>query len=98
MRIYHVIWKERFAEKIADKHGLAIDEVEEVLFSNPHVRLAEKGRIKGEDLYAAYGQTQAGRFVFILYIRKRRAAAMPITARDMTKAERRYYDGQKEKG
>lgn len=98
MRIYDVIWKERFAEKIADKHGLTTDEVEQVLFSKPHVRLAEKGRMKGEDLYAAYGQTLAGRYVLILYIRKRRAAAMPITARDMTKAERRYYDGQKKTG
>lgn len=42
MRIYDVIWKERFAEKIADKHGLTIDEVEQVLFSKPHVRLAER--------------------------------------------------------
>lgn len=43
MRIYDVIWKERFAEKIAEKHGLTMDEVEHVLFSKPHVRLAEKG-------------------------------------------------------
>jgi uncharacterized DUF497 family protein len=98
LRIYDVIWKERFAEKIADKHGLTMDEVEQVLFSGPYVRLAEKGHIKGEDLYAAYGQTHAGRYVFALYIRKRRTAAMPITARDMTKAERRYYDGQKKTG
>jgi uncharacterized protein len=97
LRIYDVIWKERFAEKIADKHGLTIDEVEEVLFSKPHVRFAEKGCIKGEDLYAAYGQTETGRYVFILFVRKRRTAAMPITARDMTKSERRYYDGQKKK-
>jgi uncharacterized DUF497 family protein len=46
--------------RFADKHGLTMDEVEQVLFSRPHVRLAEKGRIKGEDLYAAYGQTHAG--------------------------------------
>ena len=94
MRIYDVIWKERFVEKIVDKHGLTTDEVEEVLFAKPHVRFAEKGRIKGEDLYAAYGQAEAGRYIFILFVRKRRTAAMPITARDMTKAERRYYDGQ----
>ena len=62
MRLYDVIWKEKFVEKIVDKHNISTDEVEEVLFSNPHVRLAEKGQVKGEHLYVAYGQTAAGRY------------------------------------
>lgn len=95
MKLYEVIWKERFVEKIADKHGLTTDEVEEVLFSKPHVRLAEKGRVKGENLYAAYGQTEEGRYLIVFFIRKRRSSALPITARDMTRAERRYYNEQK---
>jgi uncharacterized DUF497 family protein len=32
----------------------------------------------------------------VIFIRKRRAAALPISAREMTTAERRYYHGQKE--
>lgn len=96
MRLYEVIWKERFAEKIADKHGITIDEVEEILFATPHVRLSEKGRVRGENLYAAYGRTVAGRLLIVFFIRKRRIAALPISARDMTSAERRYYNAQKE--
>ena len=96
MKLYEVIWKERFVEKIADKHAVTIEEVEDVLFSNPHVRRAEKGRVKGEDLYVAYGQTDAGRYLIVFFIRKRRAAALPILARDMTRPERRYYNEQKE--
>ena len=96
MRLYEVIWKERFVEKIAYKHSVTIEEVEEVLFSSPHVRKAEKGRVKGEDLYAAYGQTDAGRYLIVFFIRKRRAAALPISARDMTRPEQRYYNAQKE--
>jgi hypothetical protein len=42
LRLYEVIWKDRFVEKIADKHGVATEEVEDVLFSGPHVRFAEK--------------------------------------------------------
>jgi uncharacterized protein len=95
LKIYEVIWKERFVEKLADKHDVFIEEVEEILFSSPHVRMAEKGRIKGENMYAAYGQTEAGRYLVVFFIRKRRSAVLPISARDMTPAERRYYNAQK---
>lgn len=96
MKLYDVIWKERFVDKIADKHGITTDEIEEVLFSNPHVRLAEKGRVEGENLYVAYGQTGIGRYLVVFFIRKRGAAALPISARDMSKKEKRYYNAQKE--
>ena len=94
MQLYDVIWKDQFVEKLADKHGVTTDEVEEVLFSSPHVRQAGKGRVKGENLYFAYGQTEAGRYLVVFFIRKRRATALPISARDMTSAERRYYHEQ----
>lgn len=96
MYLYEIIWKDRFVDKIAEKHGVATDEVEEVLFSEPHVRFAEKGRVKGENLYVAYGQTTSGRHLLVFFILKRETAALPISARDMTEAERRYYHEQKE--
>jgi uncharacterized DUF497 family protein len=96
LRLYHIIWKDKFVAKLADKHGVTTEEVEEVLFSSPHVRLAERGRVRGENLYVAYGQTSAGRYLAVFFIHKRRAASLPISARDMTLAERRYYDEQKE--
>ena len=96
MRIYDVIWHEESVAKIAGKHGIMTDEVEDVLFSAPHVRLAEKGRIKGEHLYVAYGETAAGRYLVVFFIRKRGSAALPITTRDMTRAEQRYFHAQKE--
>jgi uncharacterized DUF497 family protein len=96
LKLYEIIWKERFVEKIADKHGVATEEVEEVLFSRPHVRLAEKGRIRDAHLYVAYGQTQAGRYLIVLFIRKSHAVALPIPAGDMTKSEQRYYRAPKE--
>lgn len=95
MRLYEVIWKDKFVEKIAAKHGVTTDEVEEVLFSKPHVRMAEKGRVTDEHLYVAYGQTKMGRYLVVFFVRKRRTAALPISARDMTRPERRYYHEQK---
>ncbi|MDI6794149.1 MAG: BrnT family toxin [bacterium] len=77
--------------KIESKHKVTTDEVEQVLFAESHVRLAEKGRVKGEDLYVAYGQTEAGRYLVDFFIHKHQTAALPISARDMTMSERRYY-------
>jgi len=96
VNLYKVIWKDQFVEKLATKHGVEIDEVEQVLSSNPHVRLSEKGHIKGENLYAAYGQTKSGRYLIVLFVLKEHMTALPISARDMTQSERKYYDKQKE--
>lgn len=94
MQLYEVIWKEQFVEKLAVKHGVTTDEVEQILFSRPYVRKAEKGQVKGEDLYAAYGQTDVGRYLIIFFVRKNQTSALPISARDMTESERRYYERQ----
>jgi uncharacterized DUF497 family protein len=96
LRLYEVIWKSRFVEKMAAKHGVTTDEVEQVLFSRPHVRMAQRGRVKGEDIYVGYGKTTAGRHLVVFFVRKRRTAALPISARDMTSSEQRYYNDQKE--
>jgi uncharacterized DUF497 family protein len=47
-------------------------------------------------VYAAYGQTRAGRYLVVFFIRKPQAGALPISAREMTSPERRYYNEQKE--
>lgn len=96
MRLNDVIWNARFVAKIAEKHAVSTDEVEEVLFSEPHVRRLEKGKVKGEHLYVAYGQTLAGRYLVVFFIRKSRGSALPISAREMTRAERSYFHEQKE--
>jgi hypothetical protein len=96
VRLYNIIWKDIFVEKISIKHAVETEEVEQVLFSKPHVRLFEKGHVKGENLYAAYGQTTSGRYLIVFFVLKNQTAALPISARDMTPSERNYYNGQKE--
>ncbi len=96
MELYEIIWKDQFVDKIEGKHTASTDEVEQILFGRAHIRRAEKGRVKGEDLYVAYGQTDAGRYLVVFFIRKRRIAALPISAREMTLSERRYYEQQTE--
>jgi uncharacterized DUF497 family protein len=96
MRLYDVIWKVRFIEKISGKHNVTPDEVEEILFGKSHFRRAQKGHIKGEDLYTAYGQTAGGRYLIVFFVRKEQTAALPISARDMNDSEQRYYERQSE--
>jgi uncharacterized DUF497 family protein len=96
MELFEIIWKDRFIDKIEAKHRVRTEEVEQVLFGNPHVRRTRKGRIKGEDLYTAYGQSASGRFLIVFFIHKKHSAALPISARDMTDTERTYYERQAE--
>lgn len=94
MELTGIIWKDAFVEKLEAKHGVTTDEVEEVLFSGPHVRKAQRGRVKGEDLFVAYGQTLAGRYLVVFFIQKYEREALPISARAMSGAERSYYEQQ----
>jgi len=96
MELLEVIWKDQFVEKIKTKHRVHPEEVEEILFGSPHIRRSRKGLIKGEDVYTAHGQTVGGRYLIVLFIRKERSAALPISARDMTDSERTYYERQAE--
>lgn len=77
------------------RNQVSIAEVEDVLQHKPPVRKIGKGKIKGEDLYAAYGQTEAGRYLIVFYLRKSPKTALPISARDMDNSERNYYARQK---
>ena len=95
MRLTEVIWKDYFVDKLEVKHNVSTGEAEEVVFGKPHVRRIQKGRVKGEDLYTAYGQTNGGRYLIVFFIRKG-TAALPISARDMTDSEQRYYERQAE--
>ena len=91
MRIEWTIWKDQFVEKLRLKHGVDPTEVEEVLRSDAHFRKAERGHVRGEDVYAAYGRTLAGRYLVVFFVLKESNAGMPISGRDMTNSERRYY-------
>lgn len=95
MLITKIIWKDQFVEKLAWKHGVTVEEAEEVLRSEPHLRKVGKGDVKGEDVYAAYGQTEAWRYLIVFYIRKPKGVLLPISTRDMDETERKYYEKQK---
>ncbi len=91
MRIAHIIWLPDIEDKLFEKHAVLAEEVEEILFDHSHIRFVEKGHQEDEDLYAAYGQTTAGRWLIVFFILKEQHEALIISARDMDRKERRLY-------
>ncbi len=92
MKFTRIIWLPVYLIKIETRHSVYQDEIQHVLLSNPRIRRVGKGkRHKGEHLYAAYGQTEAGRYLIIFFIYKVGHETLIISARDMDKKERRQY-------
>jgi len=92
MHIEEIIWKDVFVEKLARKHHVQISEAEEALQSFPLLTRVKRGNVKGEDVYAAYKQIQNGRYLIVFFIRKKGRKILPISVRDMDRAERRYCE------
>ena len=92
MYIVDIICLPQVIDKLDWKHNVVPEEVDEVLFGNPLYRKVQKGHIPGEDLYAALGQTKAGRYLVIFFIYKVTRDALILSARDMNKRERRQYE------
>jgi uncharacterized DUF497 family protein len=91
MRIKDIIWLPNVVDKLDWKHGVMPDEVEELFAVGPQYRRIERGNVRGEDVYAAMGQTEAGRYLIVFFIHKQSGAALVISARDMTLKERKRY-------
>lgn len=92
MKISGIIWLPEIVEKISRKHRVEQEEVREVLRSSSHFRFVEKGHRKGENVYSGMGQTSAGRYLVVFFVRKKSQQALILSARDMTRSERKRYE------
>ena len=91
MKIRDIIWLLEVEEKIIVKHHVWPEGVEAVLQSQPYVRFMERGHVPNQDLYAAFGRTLSGRYLTVLYILKESQTVLIVTARDMTRKEKKTY-------
>ncbi len=91
MKIIGIIWLRSVVDKLAWKHDVTTDEIEQVFKRLSRFRFIEKGDVQGEDLYAVLGQTEAGRYLVVYFVHKSTAEALIVSARDMTKQEKRVY-------
>lgn len=92
MKISGFIWLHEIVEKLSQKHRVEQDEVREVFANRPFFRRVEKGHRPGEHVYSAAGQTDAGRYLMVFFVRKEDGRALIVSARDMTRAERGQYE------
>ena len=92
MYIDDFIWLYDIVEKLAVKHQVTQDEVEEVFFDRPRYRFVESGHRTGENVYAVLGQSDAGRYLIVFFIRKLDNTALILSARDMDDKERMRYE------
>lgn len=92
MRITGFIWLEEILEKLERKHHVHENEVVEVFLSNPRFRFVENGHRPGENVYAAMGKSEAGRHLIVFFVLKSDNRALPLSARNMTDAERKRYE------
>ncbi len=82
-------WDEHNTIKIWTKHQVAPVECEQVFFSNPFVVSGTKWSFDGQRFYAL-GQTGAGRQLFVVFTLRRELIRV-ISARDMSRKERKVY-------
>jgi uncharacterized DUF497 family protein len=92
MQIDFIVCPAAIEEKLEKKHGVKAKEARQILLNTPRFRFAEKGFVEGDDVYAAFGQTFSGRYLIVFFVHKPgNNTAIIISARDMTRKERKTY-------
>lgn len=70
---------------IWERHRITLAEVEGACFAKP---VLVRGR---EGCHVVFGQTEAGRFLYVVVVMMSRGRARLITAREMMPREHRFY-------
>ena len=84
MQVYDFWWDDDNIEHIAN-HGVEPYEAEEVITNRPRLKRARDRK------YLAYGQTDVGRYLLVVFAPKTGDRIRVVTARDMTLAEKRAF-------
>lgn len=82
VKIYRFWWDAENIEHIAE-HNVEPAEAEAVMVNAKLIRKAGRGK------YAAYGQTDGGRYLLVIFAHKDNGRVRVITARDLIPAEKR---------
>lgn len=88
-------WDEGNAEKNWSKHGVRHSECEEVFHRSPLVPPEGTRQERDEERFTALGRTTLGRLLSIIFT-FRGARIRVISARDMSRKERREYSKHEE--
>ena len=83
-------WDAANSDKNRPRHGGSQGECEEAFFGRTLVLAPDVRHSESESRYYLLGQTVAGRFLFVAFTR-RGGLVRVISARDMSRRERRIY-------
>lgn len=84
-------WDEGNLLKNWEKHGITNQEAEEVFFNDPVIR-SDPAHSQDEERYLAYGVTNGGRFLTVVYT-MREDRIRVVSARPMNRWEREILEG-----
>lgn len=87
-------WDSGNQEKNWLKHRITTKEIEKVFVNKPAFIFADEKHSFSEKRYGLYGRTDGGRLISIVFMIRQQTIRV-ITARDMSKKERRIYEKTK---
>ena len=89
-------WDEGNVDKTRERHAVSAVECEQIFFQRPILVARDSKHSQTEVRYAALGRTGADRRLTIVFtVRNKRIRV--ISARDMSRRERRVYERAKER-
>jgi hypothetical protein len=92
-RIVGFDWDAGNARKSADKHSVSQAEAEQVFFNEPLLTLPDHAHSTIELRFHALGRTDDHRLLHVTFtLREAHTRLRIISARDMSRKERGYYD------
>ena len=84
-------WDEGNLLKNREKHGVSVAECEQVFFNRPLLARHDAGHPSVETRFYLLGRTDSGRRLFVVFT-VRGELIRVISARDMSRRERRSYE------
>ena len=84
-------WDDGNVDKNWQEHGVAFWECEEVFFNEPLIVRSDIAHSAHEERHYALGQTNTGRKLFVVFTRRNNLIRV-ISAREMTRKEKKIYD------
>ena len=91
IKIIKLIWQNNIVAKIQKKHNVALTEVEEFFQNKPKFRRGPKGNHIKENIYYAFGRSNANRLLFVVFVFKKNNEALILSVRDMDNKEKSVY-------
>ena len=88
-------WDKHNADKIWKKHDVSPAESEEIFFNRPLMVAEDRKHSDRENRFFALGHTNSGRRLFVVFA-IRRDKIRVISARDMSRKERKVYESHEE--